>query len=110
MVWNEARTSIGDQWGSGPAMAAGIPASITLRTQATAATVYALDARGQRVKPIPATLTNGQLVFRIAPEHRTLWYEITTTQRQPATPAAKSAATRAAPVVSKPAAGKPIAR
>jgi hypothetical protein len=76
MTWNAERTSVSDQWGTGPAMAAVIAASVTLRTDARTATVYALDATGARGKPVPSTLKGGQLAFRISPQQRTLWYEI----------------------------------
>jgi hypothetical protein len=76
MQWNAIHTSVGDQWGTGPTMAAGVPASVTLRTDATRATVYALDGRGARVKTVPSSLKNGLLSFRIGAAHRALWYEI----------------------------------
>jgi hypothetical protein len=76
MTWNAERTSVSDQWGTGPAMAAGIAASVTMRTDARSATVYALDATGARGKQVPSSLTNGILAFRISPQQRTLWYEI----------------------------------
>jgi hypothetical protein len=76
MTWNTERTSVSDQWGTGPAMAAGIAATVTMRTDATSATVYALDATGARGKTVQSSLKNGQLTFRISPQQRTLWYEI----------------------------------
>jgi hypothetical protein len=76
MTWNVERTSVSDQWGTGPAMAAGISASIRMRTDARTAIVYALDATGTRSKAVPSTLRDRQLTFRISPEQRTLWYEI----------------------------------
>ncbi|MDQ3814341.1 MAG: hypothetical protein M3347_10370, partial [Armatimonadota bacterium] len=76
MGWNADRTSVSDQWGTGPTLAEGIPATIHLRTSASKATVYALDGRGKRLKPVPAQLKNNRLTFRIGPTYKTLWYEI----------------------------------
>lgn len=78
MQWNADHTSVGDQWGTGPTMAAGVPANVMLRTQASSATVYALDSRGARVQSVSSTLKNGVLSFRIGAAHRALWYEIAT--------------------------------
>lgn len=76
MKWNSDRTSVGDQWGTGPVLAEGIPATITLRTVMTIATVYALDATGKRLGKIDSKLSGGALTFAIAPANKTLWYEI----------------------------------
>ncbi|MDQ3813512.1 MAG: carbohydrate binding domain-containing protein, partial [Armatimonadota bacterium] len=78
MGWNEKRNSVGNQWGTGPTIAEGIIANITLQTKAAQATVYALDGTGARVKTVPSQLANGRLTFQIGPEHSTLWYEIAT--------------------------------
>jgi hypothetical protein len=78
MQWNAGRTSVGDRWGVGPALAEGVPATITLRTPAGKATVHALDANGRRGRPVDARLADGMLTFTIGPEHKTLWYEIET--------------------------------
>ena len=79
MGWNADRTSVGTKWGNGPLMAEGIPATIALRTQATKATVYALDARGARSAIVPSKLQNGTLSFVISARYKALWYEIAAT-------------------------------
>lgn len=75
MVWNAARTSVGDQWGHGPTLAEGIPATITLKTR-TARHVYILDGTGKRAGDVPATFADGTLTFTVGPQYQTLWYEI----------------------------------
>ena len=80
MGWNEKRDSVSDQWGTGPTLAEGIPATITLQTTARTATVHALNSSGARVKTVPSQLKNGRLTFSIGPEHQSLWYEIATPQ------------------------------
>ncbi len=75
MVWNADRTSVGDQWGHGPVMAEGIPATVTLKTNA-ARHVWALDVTGHRAREVPATHTGGALTFTVGPQFKTLWYEI----------------------------------
>ncbi len=76
MVWNAARTSVGDQWGHGPTLAEGIPATVTLRTDGGARHVWALDGTGKRVGEVPAAYANGRLTFTVGPQFKTLWYEI----------------------------------
>jgi hypothetical protein len=76
MGWNETRTSVGDQWGTGPALAEGIPANVQLKLAASRASVYALDATGKRTQLVPSQMRNNVLSFRIEPRFQTLWYEI----------------------------------
>ena len=75
MVWNADRTSLGDQWGHGPTVAEGIPATVTLKSDALRH-VWALDGTGKRRESVPATFTNGRLTFTVGPQYQTLWYEI----------------------------------
>ena len=74
MVWNADRTSVGDQWGHGPTVAEGIPATVTLKTSA-ARRVWALDGTGKRVQEVPATYANGAVTFTVGPMYNTLWFE-----------------------------------
>jgi hypothetical protein len=74
MKWNETRTSVGRDWGNGPAEVNGIAAEITLPRGG--ARVYALDGRGQRGREVPAEAGSNGAQFRFGPEYRTLWYEI----------------------------------
>jgi hypothetical protein len=78
MQWNETRTSVGTNWGSGPTMAEAVPAQIIVRTNAKKATVWALDGSGKRTQTVPSQIVNGQLRFRIVPQSQTLWHEIET--------------------------------
>ena len=75
MGWNANRTSVGDQWGHGPVMAEGIPATMTLKMD-TARRVWALDVTGKRSVEVPATFAGGVLTFGVGPQYKTLWYEI----------------------------------
>ena len=75
MVWNEARTSVGNNWGHGPPIAEAIPCSIEMEVSG-ARKVYALDGTGKRAAAVDARLENGTLRFSTAPSHQTLWYEI----------------------------------
>ncbi|HEY7310906.1 MAG TPA: carbohydrate binding domain-containing protein [Gemmataceae bacterium] len=76
--WNTDRTSVGNHWGEGPSLAEGVSATIKLNTPANKATVHALDTTGKRRGRVNARLADGVLTFTIAPEHKTLWYEIET--------------------------------
>ncbi len=75
MVWNADRTSVSDQWGHGPTVAEGIPATVTLKTSA-ARRVWALDGTGKRVQPVPAAYAGEDLTFTVGPQYKTLWYEV----------------------------------
>ncbi len=75
MVWNAAHNSVSNQWGHGPTMAEGIPATVTLRTDGTRH-VFALDGTGKRTQEVPATFADGTLTFTVGPQYQTLWYEI----------------------------------
>jgi hypothetical protein len=74
MKWNEARTSVGNQWGSGPAQVNGIAAEITLPQRG--ARLFALDGRGHRMHEVPPADGSAASRFKLGAEHRTLWYEI----------------------------------
>lgn len=76
MNWNAERTSVGDGWGDGPPLLETPSATLDLRTSATSANVWKLDASGKRTTPIASTLKNGHLRFSIAPTDQTPWYEI----------------------------------
>jgi hypothetical protein len=84
MQWNAERTSVGRNWGTGPTRAEGIPATVSIETQARSATVYVLDSAGRRQRRLDATLAGGRLTFSIGPACRTLWYEIEVGGQAPA--------------------------
>jgi len=74
MGWNETRTSIGNQWGTGPTLVNGIPAEVTLPFRVKS--VHALDGRGQPQAAVPVHAEGDTSRFTIGPEQRTLWYEL----------------------------------
>ena len=77
MVWNADRTTVTDQWGHGPILAEGIPATVVLKTDGTPGRqVWALNATGKRNVEVPAISANGSLTFTAGPQFKTLWYEI----------------------------------
>jgi hypothetical protein len=72
MQWNETRTSVGKDWGTGPAEVNGIPAEITLPRGG--AKVFALDGRGHRLGEVTPEDGATASRFKLGAEHRTLWY------------------------------------
>ncbi|MBP7142522.1 MAG: hypothetical protein KBA71_11490 [Opitutaceae bacterium] len=74
MQWNEARTSVGRNWGTGPAEVNGIPMEITLPR--SGARVFALDGRGQRTSEVSSSDNGKAARFKLGPAQQTLWYEI----------------------------------
>lgn len=78
MIWKNAeKSSVGRQWGKAPSLVEGIPAQITFAQPASNVSAWALDARGQRGKPLTvAKSANGQTIITIGPQWQTLWYEV----------------------------------
>jgi hypothetical protein len=77
MRWNATRTSVGKNWGTGPAQVNGVPLEVTLPRGG--ARVWALDGRGQRQGEVAAAPGAGREAgrrFKLGPEYRTLWYEV----------------------------------
>ena len=73
MGWkNDAKTSVGRDWGNAPVLVEGPAAKIELPGGGEFR-AWALDERGQRRAEIP--VVNGAL--EVGPQHRTLWYEVT---------------------------------
>ncbi len=75
MGWNDARNSIGQQWGDGPTEVLGIPAVVMIHTDQSL-NVYALDAVGQRRHKIETVHKNSALTFNISSQHQSVWYEL----------------------------------
>jgi len=74
-IWNAAHNSVGKDWGTDPALAEGIPATVTLANP-DITHVWALDPTGARMTPVPVTTNGGQATFTIGPNYKTVWYEI----------------------------------
>ena len=74
MVWNTARTSVGRNWGHGPAQVNGITALLTLSNRVTA--VQALDGTGHQLGPVNVERDRGRSRWKISPAYRSLWYEV----------------------------------
>lgn len=79
MKWNEERTSVGKDWGTGPTQVTSFDAKIEWQTQAKWE-CYSLDGTGQRKKSIPVKYGNGSVIFDISRNDKTLWYELTRVQ------------------------------
>ena len=70
MVWDEARRTVGRNWGKGPTVAEPVPA--TLRFADSGLVAYALDGSGTRGRRVEAT--NGALI--LGADCQTVWYEL----------------------------------
>ena len=75
MAWNATRTSVGDQWGTGPVEAYVPPMTVSLDRD-RAATVWALDVHGARKAEVNSTFAAGRLTFAVSPADATVWYEV----------------------------------
>ena len=76
MQWNADRTSVSDQWGTGPTRVNLVSAKIKLEL-GSKFSVHALDGTGKRTSQVEAKMENGKLVFEIGSPHNTIWYELT---------------------------------
>ena len=69
-------SSRGQDWGHGPVLCEGIPATIALPSPANRTVCYALDTAGNRTTQLEVGSRDGKALIRISPEFRTVWYEI----------------------------------
>jgi hypothetical protein len=74
MVWNETRTSVGKQWGTGPTQVNGVAAEFEF--PARLRRIQPLDGRGQPQGEVPLSKSANSTRFAIGPSHQTLWYAI----------------------------------
>lgn len=70
------RITLRRQWGDGPLMCEGIPATVDLPVPAERITICPLDSAGNRRASVPCQSHDGRARVRIAPEFKTVWYEI----------------------------------
>ena len=75
-IWNAARTSVTNNWGTGPTIAEPLKGTILIQTGLKKAIVYALDGTGKQRSKVTSKLENGFLNITIAPIDGTIWYEI----------------------------------
>ncbi|QDV62078.1 carbohydrate binding domain-containing protein [Crateriforma conspicua] len=76
MGWNDDRTTVGQDWGHGPTVVNGVPAVLSIPADQTARRLYALDAKGRRVRTISGKSSGTMLRFEIGPQYKTLFYEL----------------------------------
>ena len=75
MQWNADRTSVSDQWGTGPTRVNLVPAKVAIALGSKFA-VHALDGTGKKISQVDTKMENGTLVFEIGSPHKTIWYEL----------------------------------
>jgi hypothetical protein len=78
MGWqDEARTTVGADWGRAPSLVEVVPATLRVPRGATPPVLYPLDARGQRLAgQVGAGDRPGEARFSLGPPAATLWYEL----------------------------------
>ncbi|MBL9139800.1 MAG: carbohydrate binding domain-containing protein [Verrucomicrobiales bacterium] len=78
MRWTDAtKTSVGNQWGSGPTLIEVIPFRLSLPVAAGRVRAWSLDERGQRKASIPIQAPGADTsVLAPPPGTATLWYEV----------------------------------
>ena len=75
MQWNADRTSVSDQWGTGPTRVNLVSAKIKLALGSDF-TVQALDGTGKIISQVDTKMEDGNVVFEIGAPHKTIWYEL----------------------------------
>lgn len=63
-------------WGNGTVAVEGVPAEVTLPSEASRTTCFALDPGGARKKAVPVEKAAGGCKIAIGPQYQTVWYEI----------------------------------
>ncbi len=77
MQWNADRTSVSNQWGTGPTRVNLVPAKIRIRSNlADRLQVFALDGTGKRTGNVETQSRDNRLSFEIGPDQGTIWFEI----------------------------------
>jgi len=72
---NEREITMTD-WGQGETQAEGVPAVVTLPSDAAKTACFALDAEGKRKASVPVEKAAGGSRIVIGPQYETVWYEI----------------------------------
>ena len=65
-----------DDWGQGPVLMEGVPATITLPADPGRVKCFALDPHGERKQELPVDKAAGGAKIMLKPEYQTVWYEI----------------------------------
>jgi len=76
MPWNEERTSVGNDWGKGPTIVNGIPATLKFPHSSKLALQPLTGTGSPQGEAVPVKTEDGSASFAIGPEYRTLWYEL----------------------------------
>ncbi len=78
MGWkDEARSTVGQNWGKPPSLVEPIAATIQIPRGAAMPVLYPLDDHGQRGQGIsPTAAGDAATQFQIGPAYATVWYEI----------------------------------
>lgn len=76
MGWNEAKTSVGGEWGTSPTLAEGIPALISF-DGVRDLKVVALDPAGNPGQEVETIISGGSQFVGIGAQYKTIWYLLT---------------------------------
>ncbi len=73
----DGKTILRDRdWGNGTVLTEGVPAIVTLPSDATRTKCHALDERGARKAEVPVEKDGEGCRIEIGPRYKTVWYEI----------------------------------
>lgn len=74
------RITLGDQWGKEPVLCEGIPAKIVMPMPGRSIQCWSLDESGNRSQTVETATTPSGFSIELAPEYKTIWYEIECTR------------------------------
>lgn len=69
-------------WGNGTVLVEGVAATVTLPSDPSKTTCFALDSRGERTVSVPVEKAAGGSQIVIGPQYQTVWYEIAVSSEQ----------------------------
>ncbi len=73
---NDEKITLDANWGAGPVLCEGVPATVRLPVAANRVTFYPLDPSGARRSAVACGQIEGQAALPLEPKHRTVWYEV----------------------------------
>jgi hypothetical protein len=65
-----------DDWGKGPVVMEGVPATVTIPADPLRVKCFALDPHGDRKREVAVEMAEGGAKIVLKPEYETVWYEI----------------------------------
>lgn len=77
MGWNEPRTTVGNDWGTGPSLCEGVPLEVRVEVPTESVELFPLNPDGSRRTAVESQPHNTDPTrYQVGPGRETLWYEL----------------------------------